>query len=89
MPRSMGVFSWLRTSAFVRTKRPTILASPSRCCAWEMLNDAFGAAHRAHASTAGVAGFVPKAAMGLKMERELEVRLWNCSKAKSCLEWQL
>jgi 3-phosphoglycerate kinase len=36
------------------------------------VNDAFGAAHRAHASTAGVARFLPQAAMGLLMERELQ-----------------
>ncbi len=36
------------------------------------VNDAFGAAHRAHASTAGVAKFLPQAAMGLLMERELQ-----------------
>ena len=36
------------------------------------INDAFGAAHRAHASTAGVAGYVPEAAMGLLMEKELK-----------------
>ena len=36
------------------------------------LNDAFGAAHRAHASTAGVAGYVTEAAMGLLMEKELK-----------------
>jgi len=36
------------------------------------VNDAFGAAHRAHASTAGVAKFMPQAAMGLLMERELQ-----------------
>jgi phosphoglycerate kinase len=36
------------------------------------VNDAFGAAHRAHASTAGVAKLLPQAAMGLLMERELK-----------------
>ena len=32
------------------------------------VNDAFGAAHRAHASTAGITTFVSKSAMGLLME---------------------
>jgi phosphoglycerate kinase len=36
------------------------------------VNDAFGAAHRAHASTAGIAAFVQQAAMGLLMEKELQ-----------------
>ncbi len=36
------------------------------------VNDAFGAAHRAHASTAGVAQFVNVAAMGRLMESEIE-----------------
>jgi phosphoglycerate kinase len=36
------------------------------------VNDAFGAAHRAHASTAGVAEFLKPAVAGLLMERELE-----------------
>ena len=36
------------------------------------VNDAFGAAHRAHASTAGIAAYVKQAAAGFLMEKELE-----------------
>lgn len=36
------------------------------------VNDAFGTAHRAHASTVGMIAFVPKAAAGLLMEKEIE-----------------
>ena len=36
------------------------------------VNDAFGAAHRAHASTAGVSKFIGQSAMGLLMEKELK-----------------
>ncbi len=36
------------------------------------VNDAFGTAHRAHASTEGVTHFASKSAMGFLMERELE-----------------
>src|SRR5476651_1085944 len=35
------------------------------------VNDAFGAAHRAHASTAGIAKFLPVRAIGFLMEKEL------------------
>src|SRR3989475_6618881 len=36
------------------------------------VNDAFGTAHRAHASTVGVTKFVQRSAAGLLMEKELE-----------------
>jgi phosphoglycerate kinase len=36
------------------------------------VNDAFGTAHRAHASTAGIARYVSVAASGLLMQKELE-----------------
>ena len=35
------------------------------------VNDAFGTAHRAHASTEGITHFVKKSAAGLLMEKEL------------------
>jgi phosphoglycerate kinase len=36
------------------------------------VNDAFGSAHRAHASTVGMIAYVPQAAAGLLMEKELQ-----------------
>jgi phosphoglycerate kinase len=36
------------------------------------VNDAFGTAHRAHASTVGITNFVQKSAAGLLMEKELQ-----------------
>ncbi|MBA2432736.1 MAG: phosphoglycerate kinase [Chthoniobacterales bacterium] len=36
------------------------------------VNDAFGAAHRAHASTAGITKFISPSAMGFLMEKELQ-----------------
>src|SRR5207302_5183750 len=36
------------------------------------VNDAFGAAHRAHASTVGITKFLQKSAAGLLMEKELQ-----------------
>ena len=38
----------------------------------DYVNDAFGTAHRAHASTAGITRHVTKAAAGLLMQKELE-----------------
>lgn len=37
------------------------------------VNDAFGAAHRAHSTTEGIAKFVPVAVSGFLMEKEIEV----------------
>src|SRR5499426_2647985 len=36
------------------------------------INDAFGAAHRAHASTAGIVSYVKQAAAGFLMQKEIE-----------------
>src|SRR5277367_2513931 len=50
------------------------------------VNDAFGSAHRAHASTVGMIAFVKQAAAGLLMEKELEY-LTKASKnpARPCI----
>ena len=50
------------------------------------VNDAFGTAHRAHASTEGVTHFIPISAMGFLMERELQYLCDELEKpAKPCL----
>ena len=36
------------------------------------VNDAFGTVHRAHASTAGVTGFIPESAIGYLIRKELQ-----------------
>jgi phosphoglycerate kinase len=36
------------------------------------INDAFGSAHRAHASTVGIISYIPVAAAGLLMDKEIE-----------------
>jgi len=45
------------------------------------VNDAFGAAHRAHASTAGIAAFVPAVA-GFLMEKEIKIMTEAIEKPK-------
>jgi phosphoglycerate kinase len=50
------------------------------------VNDAFGTAHRAHASTVGMIAFVPQAAAGLLMDRELEyLEKVTTNPARPCL----
>ncbi len=50
---------------------PAMSAALGRLCD-VFINDAFGAAHRAHASTVGVTGCVPVAAAGFLMAKELD-----------------
>jgi phosphoglycerate kinase len=50
------------------------------------VNDAFGSAHRAHASTEGMIAFVPQAAAGLLMDKELEyLTLVTKNPARPCV----
>jgi phosphoglycerate kinase len=46
------------------------------------INDAFGAAHRAHASTAGIASYVKQAAAGFLMQKEIEALNHALTKAE-------
>ena len=50
---------------------PNFARQLGRLCDY-YVNDAFGSAHRAHASTEGITHFVEKSAAGLLMEKELE-----------------
>ena len=46
------------------------------------MNDAFGTAHRAHASTAGIVAFVKQAAAGFLMQKEIESQRVTNSQAE-------
>jgi phosphoglycerate kinase len=46
------------------------------------INDAFGTAHRAHASTAGIAAYVPQSAAGFLMQKEIESLTHALTKAE-------
>jgi phosphoglycerate kinase len=50
------------------------------------VNDAFGTAHRAHASTVGMVAYVSKAAAGLLMEKELKyLTMVTTNPARPCI----
>ncbi|PYS54316.1 MAG: phosphoglycerate kinase [Acidobacteria bacterium] len=61
----------LRFHAEEEKNDPTFAKQLAQLCD-VYINDAFGAAHRAHASTAGIAAFVRQAAAGFLMQKELD-----------------
>ncbi len=60
----------LRFHAEEEENNPEFAKSLARLCDF-YVNDAFGTAHRAHASTEGITHFVDKAAAGFLMDKEL------------------
>jgi phosphoglycerate kinase len=61
----------LRFHAEEEANDPNFAKQLARLCDY-YVDDAFGSAHRAHASTEGITHFVEKSAAGLLMEKELE-----------------
>ena len=63
----------MKICATTRKKKPTILNSPKYLASLAEIyvNDAFGSAHRAHASTEGITHFLKPAVAGLLMEKEI------------------
>ena len=61
----------LRFHAEEEANDPNFAKHLAKLCDY-YVNDAFGSAHRAHASTEGITHFVDKSAAGLLMEKELE-----------------
>jgi phosphoglycerate kinase len=70
-PGDVALLENLRFYAGEEANDPMFAESLAKFCDY-YVNDAFGAAHRAHASTAGITKFVAKSAMGLLMEKELK-----------------
>ena len=70
-PGEVVVLENLRFDSREESNDPSY-AQELACLADAFVNDAFGAAHRAHASTEGLTHFLPSVA-GLLMERELEM----------------
>ena len=70
-PGEVVVLENLRFDSREESNDPSF-AQDLACLADVYVNDAFGAAHRAHASTEGVTHFLPSVA-GILMERELEM----------------
>ena len=63
----------MKTSASTPKKKPTTRPSPKPLASLAEIyvNDAFGSAHRAHASTEGITHFLKPAVAGLLMEKEI------------------
>ena len=61
----------LRFHAEEEANDPAFSKELAKLCDY-YVNDAFGSAHRAHASTEGITHFVEKSAAGLLMEKELQ-----------------
>ena len=71
-PGDVTLLENVRFYAGEEANDPQFAESLARLSDGLYVNDAFGAAHRAHASTVGVTKFVRQAAMGLLMEKELK-----------------
>ena len=69
-PQQVLLLENLRFHAQEEANDPDFLQSLARL-AQVYVNDAFGAAHRAHASTAGITTYLQPAVAGLLMEREI------------------
>jgi phosphoglycerate kinase len=70
-PGEVALLENLRFHPEEETNDPTFAKRLARHAQRTFVNDAFGAAHRAHASTAGVTAYVDRSIAGLLMESEI------------------